>query len=354
MKRIPVKLFILMFLLMSVSCNEPETVVTNYIHSDGSITRVIVMKSISEKAEDRFKISDLQVPFDSTWTVKDSTEQIEKGGTLYVRRAEKNFKNIEGINLLYKLDSGANKEVSRHAGLRKMFRWFNTEYRFSENIDQQLKSGYPVSQFLNAEELTYFYSPESLKSEKEQSPDSLKFRALADSVKLKTDRWTINNLILVWIGEFTKQIAVRGETEITNEYLTSRENDLLKMIEKHNDKFDSLWRNGFILKEIIGADKAGKYQAEADSSISVAINSISVKFTDYSVKAVLPGNLTGTNGFVDSSKVLLWPVKADYFLTQPYEMWAESKVPNRWAWIVSGLFLVFVLTGVILRIIKRG
>ena len=68
----------------------------------------------------------------------------------------------------------------------------------------------------------------------------------------------------------------------------------------------------------------------------------------------MPGKLTGTNGFIDSSKVLLWPVKSDYFLTEPYEMWAESKIPNTWAWIVSGLFLLFVLTGVIIRIIKKG
>jgi hypothetical protein len=46
-------------------------------------------------------------------------------------------------------------------------------------------------------------------------------------------------------------------------------------------------------------------------------------------------------------------VKSDYFLTEPYEMWAESKIPNGWAWIVSGLFIVFVIAGVIFRIIKK-
>jgi hypothetical protein len=33
-------------------------------------------------------------------------------------------------------------------------------------------------------------------------------------------------------------------------------------------------------------------------------------------------------------------------------MRAESKVPNRWAWIVSGLFLLFVVTGIIIK--KKG
>jgi hypothetical protein len=79
-----------------------------------------------------------------------------------------------------------------------------------------------------------------------------------------------------------------------------------------------------------------------------------VNFKDYTVRIVMPGKVIGTNGFIDSSQVLLCPVKSDFFLTEPYEMWALSKIPNRWAWIVSGLFLVFVLTGVIIRVIKKG
>jgi hypothetical protein len=35
-------------------------------------------------------------------------------------------------------------------------------------------------------------------------------------------------------------------------------------------------------------------------------------------------------------------------------MWAESKEPNKWAWIVSGIFLLFVLAGIIFKSIKKG
>jgi hypothetical protein len=83
-------------------------------------------------------------------------------------------------------------------------------------------------------------------------------------------------------------------------------------------------------------------------------SNILADFKNYSLRIVMPGKLIGTNGFIDSSGVQLWPVKSDYFLTEPYEMWAESKIPNIWAWIVSGLFLAFVLTGVVRRIIKKG
>jgi hypothetical protein len=68
----------------------------------------------------------------------------------------------------------------------------------------------------------------------------------------------------------------------------------------------------------------------------------------------MPGKLTGTNGYIDSAGILLWPVDSDYFLTEQYKMQAESKIPNKWAWIVSGLFLLFVFTGIILKKKRKG
>ncbi len=70
MKTKSLKVAITFILVMIVSCDEPETVVTDIVHPDGSITRRIEMKNIRKK----FEVSDVQVPYDSTWTVRDSLE----------------------------------------------------------------------------------------------------------------------------------------------------------------------------------------------------------------------------------------------------------------------------------------
>lgn len=353
MKRRPVKLIVSLILMIIVSCNEPETVVTNYIHTDGSVTRKLEMKSIEGDVNKRFKISDIQVPFDNTWTVKDTIRLDQKGDTTWIKTAIKQFKNVDELNLTYKSDSGANKNISRQAGFTKRFKWFNTEFRFSEKIDKELSFGYPVKDFLNNEELIYFYSPEDLKNTKESGPDSLKYKTLRDSVKNKTDKWTEKNLVSEWIGEFSKLTAGKTGNDMTRESLRAREDEFVKITEKNGNKLDSLWKNGILLKEFIGEANALKYKVEADSALSIVTKDLFIDFSDYSVRIVMPGKLIGTNGFIDSSHVLLWPVKSDFFMAEPYEMWAESKIPNRWAWIVSGLFLVFVLSGVIIKIIKK-
>jgi hypothetical protein len=344
MRRIHVRLIISLMLIFLASCDEPETVVTNIVHADGSVTRKIEMRN----SKNQFQMADIQVPCDSTWAVRDSCEINAKGDTTWVRRAEKLFKTVDEINLSYQNDSGFNRKIMRKVDFSKKFRWFNTEYRYSESVGKLLPTGYPVGNFLNDEELKYFYSPDYLKNVNKNGPDSLKYRELSNRIDVKTETWTTKNLVNQWISEFHKLINAKGST-ISIDSLKVREDKFTEMLKIFGGDFDSLWTAGVILKDFIGKDDAIRYKSEADSAIETVIGQFMVDFKEYSVRIVMPGELTGTNGFSDSSNVLLWPVKSDYFLADRYEMWAESKTPNRWAWIVSGLFLVFVITGLLIK-----
>jgi hypothetical protein len=350
MKNRKLKLIISLTLVLAASCDEPETVVTNIIHTDGSVTRRIEMKN----TENKFDVSKLQVPLDTTWIIRDSLEISEKGDTTWIKRAEKLFNSVENINREYLADSGANKNISRHAEFRKRFKWFNTEYNFSEIIDKKMNYGYPVADFLNPEELKWFYSPDNLNDKKKNGPDSLKFRVFSDTINKKLEKWYLKNIVSEWIGEFTLLTKGKTDENISQETLKQRENEFVKIVGKNIDKFDSLWSNGTLLREFLGEANALKYKAEADSAANKATERFWVSFKPYTVRTVMPGKLTGTNGYIDSAGILLWPVDSDYFLTEQYRMEAESKISNKWAWIVSGLFLVFVFTGIILKKKRKG
>jgi len=350
MKNKSIKLVASLILMFVVSCDDPVTVVTNYVHPDGSVTRKIEVTSKKKS----FKNSNLQVPFDSTWTITDSWAIASNGDTSWIRKAVKLFKNIDEINLSYKRDSGANREISRQTAFRKRFKWFNTEYRFSEMIDKTMSYGYPIENFLSKDELVFLHSPDSIIINKQLGSDSLKYKAFSDTISRKTDKWMGKSMVSEWIGEFSKLTAGKTGNELNIKSLKAREDEFGKIIEKNDKKLDSLWKNGILLKELIGEANALKYKIEADSAASLVSSKILLDFKEYSVRIVMPGKLIGTNGFIDSSHALLWPVKSEYFLTEPYEMWAESRIPNLWAWIVSGVFLIFVLTGVLIKVIKKG
>jgi len=352
MKKRVLKSVLLMVLLIVFSCDEPETIVTNFVHPDGSVTRRIEMRN----KKNNFKPSVLQVPFDSTWIIKDTIEIDAKKDTTWIKTAEKLFKNIEEIDKSYLADKGANKAISRKAKFHKKFKWFNTEYRFSELIEKKLSFGYLIKDFLNQEELTYFYSPQSVNSEKLKGQDSLKYKALDDTIRKKVETWTTKNMVSEWIGEFSRLTQGKAGNDMTRESLKAREDEFAKLIkfyDEKGEKFDSLWTNGIILKEFIGEKNAIKYKTEADSALAIVTRNVFVSFKDYSVRIVMPGKVIGTNGFIDKTDVLLWPVKSDYFMTEPYEMWAESKVINTWAWVVTGAFILFVITGLIIRLFGK-
>ncbi len=350
MKSRQLKVVISFLVMMVVSCDEPETVVTNIVHPDGSVTRKIEMRNL----ENKFEKSDLQVPFDTTWIVRDSCEIDENSDTIWVKRAEKRFLNVDEINLSYKTDSGANKAITRNVSFKKTFKWFNTEYRFSEQVDKKMSEGYLLSDFLNADELLYFYSPENLQESMKNGTDSLMYRSLNDSVDMKVENWSARNLAAGWISEFSKLLNGTEGIKPALKNSKSMEKELADLVISEDDKIDSLWSNGIILRDFLGIPDYEKYKQEADSALELVSEKYWVDFKEYSVRIIIPGKLIGTNGFIDSSGILLWPVKSDYFLTERYEMWAKSKIPNRWAWIVSGIFLAFVLTGLIIRIKKRG
>ncbi len=350
MKRKSLKLAISFILVMIVSCDEPETVVTDVVHPDGSVTRKIEMRNM----ENKFKIKNIQVPFDSTWTVRDSLEIDKKGDTTWIKRAEKFFASTVELNKAYQADSGNNREISRRTEFTKKFKWFNTEYKFAEIIDKELPNNYLITEFLNQEELKWFYSPNDIKHEKLSGTDSLKYKAFNDTVSKKSDRWMLKCLASEWITSFVKLTEGKAGNDLTVESLKKREDDLVKLAEIDDEKFDSLWNNGIILKEFLGEANALKFKTEADSAANLASERIFVSFHNYSVRILMPGKLTGTNGFIDSTGIMLWPVVSEYFLTQPYEMWAESKTSNKWTWIVSGVFILFVIAGIIFKSIKKG
>jgi len=349
MKRKSIKSVLIAVLLLGFSCDEPETTVTNIVHPDGSVTRKIEMKN----NENKFKLSDLQVPFDSTWIIKDTIQIGEKKDTTFIKTAEKLFKNVEEINNSYRANKGANNEISRKALFVKKFQWFNTEYRFSELIDKKMSNGYPIKDFLNRDEEAYFYSPESIKSDKKNGPDSLKFRAFEDTINRKIEMRTTKSIAAEWISEFSRQTEAKAGKDLTKESLKARENEFVKLIKLYDNKFDSLWKEGVILKDFIGEKNAIRFKTEADSALSIVERTVFVSFKEYSVRIVMPGKVIGTNGCIDKTETLLWSVKSDYFLTEPYEMWAESKVTNTWAWIVTGVFILFVIIGLIIRLFRK-
>lgn len=341
--------FSVLVAVITFSCNRPETTVTNIVRADGSVLRMIEMKSTQKK----FSVSNVQVPYDSTWMIKDTLEISSGGDTVWIRKAEKLFTSPEAINYYYQADSSCNRNDKRYIEFRKRYRWFNTIFRFAEGIEGRLINGYPVGKFLDKEEMEYFYTPASVAEKMIQGPDSLKYKAIAGRVIDKTTEWLVRSIISEWIAEFDRMVRTRTSDSISFGNLKSEEDNLYEITRTSGLEFDSLWNNLIILKELIGEKYALKFRAEADSSLEIVRERLLSDFDNYTVRTSMPGKLVATNGFADSAGFVLWPVKSDYFFAQTYEMWAESKKKNPAEWIITVVFTGLILAGFTLKYLKK-
>ena len=64
---------------------------------------------------------------------------------------------------------------------------------------------------------------------------------------------------------------------------------------------------------------------------------------DYENSLLMPGLLTDTNAELLQGDTLSWDVDVIKFIDRDYVMFAESKVTNRWAYVLSGFIILMAV-----------
>ncbi|RPI45167.1 MAG: hypothetical protein EHM46_02005 [Bacteroidetes bacterium] len=358
--------------MLLFSC-DLDTRVINTVHRDGSVTRKVIMKGGKDSV---FDPEFYRVPVDSSWTMVESCEIGEENDTTWILTAEKWFAGVDEINQDYMNDSGTNRILERSAHFTKSFRWFINVYRFSERVETILDAEVPASEFLDEEELKFYYMPDQGRQELFNSPDSVRFRDLEERVDSLAEIWTWTAFVRQWIDLFYEQAGNDPGLKITREEMMALtpmfirqlldydiwdphvEGESEGMDGKDNSEEDAgdqdLWN---VIVPVLGKEFYRTYSAVIDSAGAVLETMLEPFFgtSDYDVEIRMPGRITGSNGYAvadpDSAmnESMLWKVTSEYFLTMPYEMWVESRESNYWAWIVTAVFLVFVIFGLLLR-----
>lgn len=373
-------IFTLLSMLILFGCDY-ETHVINTVHEDGSVTRKVTMKN----SEEDFDPGKYRVPVDSTWNIEITSEINENNDTTWILTAEKHFASVDEINDEYTNDLGSNKYLNRSAQFSKSFKWFTTVFRYSETVEKIMTVHCPVTDFLSDEELKFFYLPDKVQNELTAGSDSLQYKALSDTIDTKSEVWLWTGFVRQWIEIFYNVVEDHPDLSIRKEEMHSKEPDIVKVIiafeeseeaeegeiindleedeeviqsiEKELEKEEELDDIQIIVESVLGKEFYATFKTEIDSSISILETMTDPYFSaeNYDMEIRMPGRIMSSNGYADTELEsnggggILWTVQGDYFLLEQYEMWVESKISNVWAWIVTGVFVLFVITGLIVR-----
>jgi hypothetical protein len=337
--------------LFLFSCESYETTVLNIVHKDGSVSREVIMRNTENG---KFDPGKYKVPLDSSWNKNISIEINEENDTTWILTADKLFLNVDEINEAYKKDTGSNKEMVRSANFTKRFEWFTTLFRFSEKVERAIEISCPISDFLNPDELKFFYLPENVQHSLENGDDSTQTKELNKSIEKKTEQWYVTCFVRQSLNNFMKLIAKNPNVDIDKTEILSKESEIIELVKLEMNQ-DS------IITKVFGEEFIQTYKNEIDSALKMSENllEISLSSQSYAMKINMPGSIIATNGYLNPTeednmeKELLWTISGEYFISEDYEMWVESRVNNYYAWAITGVFVIFVFIAYLLYFRKK-
>ena len=323
---------------MLSSCVDIE--VSTILNTDGSLERLIEVRSDSELKD----YSDLPFPVDSTWKVDYKLDTLNSDKH-HVYSFKKEFNNADELNEEYqKVPNGLSK-FERAIHVEKKFRWFYTYLSYNETYKKMAKGNHkPFEMYLSDIEKKFRKIKDADTLAQVLHLDSIAANDFKKGLDEKYNKWLMDNLFDEGILVVEKDMKKCHVENIKIEDLKAKRDTIFKLIDSLDtkdgfNKFYQSLNKLFNTKEfdkIINAKNTGLVDFEKE--INYVTNLPGFKY-----KLQMPGLLIDANAESIKGNKLDWEfVPFDSYFVGTSQF-AESRIINVWAFVVSGVFLVLVV-----------
>lgn len=340
-------LFSILILPFLAGCPQRKTVLTT-INKDGSCVRTIGNFDLRKFSSIDSLIHDLPIPIDRSWsldTINDSTAM------LYQR-----FESIDALNKMYSNDKSELSRCKRKVELKKEFRWFYTGFKYYETYGGVLTE-IPLSNYLLELEVSALISNDTEKYLENTTLERKSRKALSDNIEERLGFW-LNDCI--YSMAFDEIVSMADSM-----HLMAKENyDLLVMKDTIKQQVEKVDKRiiSFDNEEQLGMEDLAVLISKSFNLDTVSMNiltdevrhaSLDEKYEDeilfgfmedYDHNIIMPGLLIDTNAEVIKGDTLNWDITAVKYIGSDFVMYAESRITNTWAYIVSGIIVLIAVS----------
>ena len=334
--------FLLFVAILTFSACREITVRTT-VNDDGSFTRTITVKGDSAEA---FK-KELPYPIDATWAM--TAKEDSAGQGKFTVTYTKHFGSSDELQAEISSDTSWRKQLARHISIKKRFGFFYSYIGYREVYSAANPfNAIPFKERLTAEEIQWLTRRHPV-----QSPaDSVKSKAAEDRAMayLVESAAAVAEMILA--GGIRKLNDPRLDVGRVPEFRDSLRNFLA------NRDF----RNEFDLIDAYrtwtgnpAVDRLRELQPPLFREFLAK-----ARFLDHflmmegcRVEAGMPGLITGTNSAMLAGNQVAWDLFPMAFLLEDYTMEVESRVLNVWAFVLSGLVILALVSLLIFKSVKK-
>jgi hypothetical protein len=332
---------IILLILVFSACREVK--VTTKINRDGTFTRIITVTGDSAEVLSK----GLPFPVDDTWQMKFSKDTMDT--TKWAATYSKTFRNSMALNEEIKSDTSFYRNLEREVVITKKFGFFYNYLTFRETY----KSVNPFKaldykDFLTEEDLQWYGGI--------RLPVTSADSTLRDKIEEKVDDFLVKSVIAEIDSILKDGIERLQDPSLEVKDLTMYNDSLEKII--NNWTLDSgaeiimnlqKWSGNDTWSKLLDLtpplfDNFDRKKSEVDTLAFIEA---------YNEVVEMPGIITATNSEMLRGNQVSWDVHIEAFFIGDLVMYAESRVINSWAFILSGVVVLALLVLLGVKAVRR-
>jgi hypothetical protein len=322
---------------------------TTVVYPDGQVGKSIYTRGDSAFLSGDKSHNPFLFTLDSEWKIEPfEGDIVEKCNVKITKRGypAKDFSNIEPVKE-YMRPLAVPKE-----SLHKRFKWFYTYYTFISEYLQLTETG-PVliADYLDSTEMKLWFRGDQ---QNYLGMTGIELNEILDEIGIKFWKWFSRN-----IYEISFEI-VRSVTDtsanLSVPHLADIKDTLYTLISKKYEDDISPSKVCQFLDDYFGTNDFSAFEKENSELLdgmyeekTQLVNLFEVRM-DYEL--LMPGTVMTANTPFKNQDTLVWKIDAYRIFTGDYVLTAESRTPNLWAFIVTGLLIV-VLAGCFIKVSRK-
>ena len=264
--------------------------------------------------------------------------------------ARKEYASVEDMcagSPMFFVDEQAGAEGS----LDKEFRWFYTDYVFTEKFSSVADYfKVPVTDFMSEEEALYWFSG---------TPDlyagkpTWRYYELLEDLKEKADRWVFANMYYKLLSGIADRYDMVVDPPVSKDEFIAQLGDVVKQIASYDTYKMEYSTARSIVSSHFGSDAYSPFiydEWKKEGLFEELDNYFGYLFLFYyNESIVMPGRVIDDGGGIYKDGVVAFKVDAGRFLLKDYEIRVVSRIVNVWAFIVTAVLASALCVAVIYR-----
>ena len=363
----------LMLALLATSCKNKDDHMLTVINEDGTCSREYTFKTTQQwlaASADEDYDSIIDKSWERTWSVQgadsvrypvplteaqlDSMQELDLNkplGNMLLVHAKKTYNSVEEMSAeLYRSENHHLKKVEgikATSTLEKSFKWFYTDYTFSETFTYEGEPIFPIplSDFMSADTASFWFTGQP---DLTQYLSGAEQKELLDKIEKKISQWSNAN----WFYEICNIIIDNYDsiqnTPVNKERFTSLRDSLVMQPSVLNGNAEDSDPMAFLsqIEGILLTDVYTNFLKTYKGGFAQYERLLSF---GYPYDLVMPGTVTDAGMGEYDGKVIHYQLGGERLITGPYTITASSRVANVWAYIVTALIILLALGSLLLH-----